>query len=268
MHDARLHVLKAGEGDLPLDGGFRHGEGVISSLEMVVGQNGAAHDGKIRVGAQEIVGEQLHEVKQLHEGILLDLHRRVLAVEHDAVLVVIHVGRILETPGAVVDRDRDDAVVVPGRMVGAPGVALVLPAEETFGIAALLRQLGGGDGLGVLLRLRQIDRDIQVAVLGGRHPLHILHDAVAPDVVGVLAQLVIVGCGRLRGGLIFLPELLYHLAGPGHQTVHKPGVKQIPVNDAVLDDALPAGIVQKLPKRLLQVYAGKLLLRLLILIQF
>ena len=48
------------------------------------------------------------KIKQLSECSPLDLHWDMLAIEHDTVLIVIHIRRILEAPLAVIDRDRDN----------------------------------------------------------------------------------------------------------------------------------------------------------------
>ena len=148
MDDARLHVLKARKGDGLFHRGLLHGEGVAAALEVVVAQNGAAHDGQVRVGTHEVVGELADEIQLLAEGGAVDLHGDVLAVEDDAVLVVVDIGAVLEEPALPIDRDRDDPVVLPGGMVHPAGVALILPAQLALGIAALGRRFGGGDGLG------------------------------------------------------------------------------------------------------------------------
>ena len=92
-------------------------------------QDGAAHDRKIRVGSDKIVGELLHEIKKLAERTAVDPHGRVLSVENDAVLVVVHIGRILKSPLVPLDGHRDDAVVLPGGVVRSSRVAFILPAE-------------------------------------------------------------------------------------------------------------------------------------------
>ena len=177
----------------------------------------------------------------------------MLPVEHNAVLIVIHIGRILESPFTSVDGDGNNPVVVPGGMVGPARVAHVLHTELALGVAALLGQLGRRDGLGILLRLGQIHRHVQRAVAGLGGPLHIPADAVAPYVVGILAQLIIKIRGLLGRVLVVLPELPNHLAGPGHQTVHQPGVKEIPVNHTVIfQNPCLVGVIQKLPENVLQ----------------
>ena len=66
-------------------------------------QDRTAHNRQIRVGAQEVVGEQPDEIEQLDKGVLLDLHGNVLSVKHDTVLVIIYVWGILKAPPAVVN---------------------------------------------------------------------------------------------------------------------------------------------------------------------
>ena len=59
---------------------------------MVVGEDGAAHDGQVRVGADEIMGQEVGESEEPREGLAVDMHGDVAAVQGDAVLVVIDVG--------------------------------------------------------------------------------------------------------------------------------------------------------------------------------
>ena len=95
LYNARLHVLEAREDDWRLHRGFLHSEGVVSALEMVVGQDGAAHDGQVGIGAHKVVGELTNEVQQLGETGSVNLHGGMDAVQADTVLVIIDIGRIL-----------------------------------------------------------------------------------------------------------------------------------------------------------------------------
>ena len=198
-------------------------------------EDGAAHDGQVRVGAYEVVGELLHEVQQLPEGCPVDLHGDVPAIKDDAVLVVVDIGGILEEPFAVVDGDGDDPVVPPGGMVHPARVALIFPAELALGVAALGGGLGGGDGPGVLLRLGEVDGDVQIAVLRGGNPLHVSGNAVAADVVRILAEPVIPVRGRLGRLGVFLPEGPDDLRGAGGENSHQAGVKEVPAGDVPLN---------------------------------
>ena len=167
-------------------------------------EDGPPHDGKVRVGTHEVVGELFDKVQLLAEGGAVDFHRHVDAIEDNAVLVVVDIGGVLEKPLLPIDHDGNDAVVLTGGVVEPPGVPLVLPAELALGIAALRRRLGGGDSTGVLLRLREIDGDVQIAVGCRGDPLLVLCDAVAADIVRVLAEAVVPVRGGLGGDGILL----------------------------------------------------------------
>ena len=68
--------------------------------------------------------EELHKIEELAEGSLLDLHGCMFAIEDDTVLIEIHVRRILEAPLGIVNRDRNDPVILTGGMVHAAAIAL------------------------------------------------------------------------------------------------------------------------------------------------
>ena len=127
-----------------------------------MGQDGAAHDGQVGVGAHKIMGELAHKVQQLGKAGPVDLHGDVLPVQADAVLIVVHIGGVLQKPGGAVDGDGDDAVVLPGGVVYPAGVALIFRAQLAPGVGGGREVPGGGDGLGVLFRLGQVDGDVQI----------------------------------------------------------------------------------------------------------
>ena len=237
LDDARLHIREVPESHRLLNRRPLHGEGVAAALKVVVAQDGASHDGKIGVAAHKVVGEPLDKVQQLAEGGLFDLHGGVAAIEHDAVLVIVDVGTVLEEPILFVDGDGNDPVILPGGMPQPPGVALVLSAKHALRIAALGGGLCRGDALGVLLRLGEIDGDVQFPVGGGGLPLSVPRNAVAPDVVRVLTEAVKPVCGRLRVGLIPSPEFTDDLSGAGRQYAHQLGIEQVAAGDVVLYDA-------------------------------
>ena len=230
LDNAGLDVLKAGEGHRGLHGGLLHGEGIAAALEVVVGQNGAAYDGQIGVGAHEVMGELPHKVQQLSKTGPVDLHGSVDAVQADAVLIVVDIGGVLHEPGRAVDGDGNDAVVLPGGVVHPAGIALILGTQGAPGVVGGRQVPGGGNGLGVLLRLGQVDGDVQLPILCGDLPLHIPGDAVPADIVGILAEFIV----PVRRPLGILPvqglEGLNDLSGPGGEASHQLGVKQIPVD--------------------------------------
>ena len=92
LHNSCLNVLEAPESNRSLHGSRLHGEGIVAALEMLMAQDGAAHNGQVRIGAHKIVGEQHYKIQQLIEGGPINFHRHVPAVEDDAVLIVIDIG--------------------------------------------------------------------------------------------------------------------------------------------------------------------------------
>ena len=231
----------------------------MSALEVLVTQNGAAHNGQIGIGAYKVVGEHPDKVQQLLEGGLVNLHGDVLRIEDNAVLVVVHIGGVLQAPVRAADLNRDNPVVCPGRVVHPSGVALVLPAQLALGIGGLGGIFCRSNGLGVLLRLAEVDGDVHFPVLAGIFPAHILGDAVAADVVGVAAELVIPVRSSLRALGILLPEGTDDFPGHGGHCAHDPGVKDIPGGDAVVAQAICHGVVQHPGQNFLQILRLRLI---------
>ena len=58
VDNAGLHVLKAGASTPSPGWAPCHGELVPAALEVVVGEDGAAHNGQVRVGAHKVVGQK------------------------------------------------------------------------------------------------------------------------------------------------------------------------------------------------------------------
>ncbi len=97
-----------------------------------------------------------------------------------------------------------------------------------------------------LFGLRQVDSDVEVAVGGLGDPLDVPLDAVAADVIGVLAELVEpVGGGLGAVGLVPLFEVGADDAGAGRQHTHEPGVEEVAGRGAVVADAPGDGIVHQ-----------------------
>ena len=167
-------------------------------------------------------------------------------------LVVVDIGAVLEEPVLLIDGDGDDPVVLPGGVVEPSRVALVLPAELALGVAGLGRGLRRGNGLGVLLRLGQVDGDVQFPVGCGGLPLYIPGDAVTSDVVRVLTEAVEPVRRRLRGVAVLFPEALNDLRGAGRQYAHQLRVEKVAADRVILYDAPRRRVFQQLPQDVLQ----------------
>ena len=161
-------------------------------------------------------------------------------------LVVVDIGAVLEKPLLLLEGNGYEPQILPCGMPQPPGVALVLPAQQALRIAPLGRCFRRGDGLRVLLRLGEIDGDIQLPVGGGGLPLHIPCDAVAPDVVRVLTEAV-KPVRRLRRSLaVALPERADDLRGSGCQPSHQLRVEQVAADSPVLNAPLCRRLIQQL----------------------
>ena len=145
-------LVKTGHAKLQDLGGMHHGELVCATLEVVVRQNRAAHDGQVGVGADKVVREQVHKVEQTGEALAIHVHRTMLGTHGNAMLVKVRVRAVLEAPALAVELDGDNAQILAGGVSaavgcgGASGVALVFDAELTGGI--LLARVFGGTGCG------------------------------------------------------------------------------------------------------------------------
>ena len=177
----------------------------------------------------------------------------MLAVKHDAVLIIVNIGRILEIPVAAVDSHGNDPVVLSGRMVQPARVSLIFPAQQALGIGGLLCQLGGGNSLGILLRLGQVDGDVQISIFRRRNPLPVLYDAVAADIVRILAEFIVIIRSLQRAFLIQFPEFPDHVGGTVHQDSHHLCVKQIPVSHCIFfHETCLIGVIADLAQNLFQ----------------
>ena len=227
--DARIADIRHGHGNACL----LHREHILPALEMAVAQDAAAHNGQIGVGAAGVMGELRHKVENFGQRLLVHLHRLVLLVQHDAVLMEVGVGAVLQIELLARQRDGHNAVGLPCREVDAPGVTDVLLAEHTGRVAGFRLQALQRDGLGVFLGFGQVDGDFQFAIGGGGVPLDVLGNLRGADVVGVHAELIEPVSGSLGTLLaVELLELLADLALAGHQGTHQVGLKV----DAVLVD--------------------------------
>ena len=165
-------------------------------------QDTAAYDGQVSVAADEVVGEDRDKVQQLGKGRPVDLHRDMLGIKNNTVLVVIHIRAVLQKPIRPGNFQRDDPVVLPCRVVHSSGIALIFRTQQALGITGLGGVLGSRNGLGVFFRLTEVDGNIQFPILRSCFPPHILFDAVAADIICILRETVVPLRGRLWGFLI------------------------------------------------------------------
>ena len=164
--------------------------------------------------------KQFYKIKQFNECISLDFHWSMLAVKHNAMLIVIHIRRILESPRSIIDCDRNNSVVLPCRMINTSRISFIFRAKKTFRIASGFYIPCRGNCFWIFFRFGQIDGNINLTVWTVYLPLLILLYAISADIIAVLTQFIkIIGC-FLWAFFIFIPELFLHLARTRHQTAH------------------------------------------------
>ena len=222
-----------------------HREAMAAALEVVVRENGAAHDGQIGVGADKVMRELRHEIEQAHEAVVRNAHRHMLAVEHDAVLVVISVGRVLQIPLILAERQRHDAVVLARREIHSTCIARVFHAEHAARIAGLLRIFLCGDVTRILFRLGEIDGDLQLAAGRRAEEAHVFGDAVYADIVHVAAELIeIIGGGLRALRSVELFKARAYLRRMRRERAHQLCGKQVAALNAVGKESARGGDVQ------------------------
>lgn len=164
--------------------------------------------------------KQFYKIKQFNECISLDFHWSMLAVKHNAMLIVIHIRRILESPRSIIDCDRNNPVVLPCRMINTSCISFIFRAKKTFRIASGFYIPCRGNCFWIFFRFGQIDGNVNLTVWTVYLPLLILLYAISADIIAVLTQFIkIIGC-FLWAFFIFIPELFLHLARTRHQTAH------------------------------------------------
>ena len=174
-------------------------------------QNGAPHNGEVGIGSDGIMREHHDKFQKTDERSAVNQHRSVLSGEHDAVLVIIDIRRILQIPSFRSQGQWNQAKSLPGRMIRSPRISLILRTEQTLRVGCTSTVLSRRDRLRIFFRLGQVDRHIQVPVFGRNDPLLVLCDPLRPDVIRISCQPVKIICGILRIVLILLPEGFYHL---------------------------------------------------------
>ena len=99
------------------------------------------------------MGKLFHKIKQLYKRSTLNFHRCVMSVERNAVLIIVDIRGVLESPYAAAHCNADNSVVIPRRMIQVPRISLIFHAQQALGITALLCKLCRCNRLRILLRL-------------------------------------------------------------------------------------------------------------------
>ena len=226
---------------------------MTSALEVVVRENRPADDRQVGVRAEEVVREHGDEVEKTAHALLVHVHGPVLGAHGDAMLVEVGIGRVLESPALPFELDGHDPEILTRRVRAsrrarrAPGVGLVLNAELAGGVDVAGRRCSRAcDVARVLLRLREVDRDLEVSPAGRRRPLHVPRDGGSPHVPHVAGQRIEV-VGR-RNGTLFRGEKVKvprDLRRPRREHAHHAHRRTVAAVRGVLEETVRDGDLGK-----------------------
>ena len=161
-----------------------------STLIVVVGQDGATDNRQVGVGSCKIAWKSLDDVQQALKGQPADGHRKVLAVQKDAMLIKVGIGRILEAPLLSRNIKTNNPVIASSWMIDTTIVAFIFHTELTLRIVTRLNQLSRRNLLWILFRLREIDGNLQFTIVRWYTISNILCDSLQFDVVILLTELL------------------------------------------------------------------------------
>ena len=215
-------------------------------------QNAAADNRKVCITTNKIVREDGNKVQQFLKGGLVDFHRCMLRVECDAMLVIVNIGTVLHKPRFTADRNGNNPVILSCRMIHAAFIAFILHAKQALGITGLRCSFCCCNCLGILFGFTQIDGNIQIAILGSGLPANIFLNAITPDVIRVLRELIEPVCSSLRILRIQFLELIADLTRRRCKNTHQFGIVQISACDIIRNDTFIHCIVQQTLQNLVQ----------------
>ena len=135
--------------------------------------------------------KQFDKIKQLDKCISLDLHRGMFAVKHDTVLIVIYIRRILESPWCIIDRDRNDSVILsPGGLHVLHISSFSGQSRAIFRITACFGIFCCCDRFRIFFRFGKVDSDINFSIRAVHFPFLIFFYTITTNIVAVSYQFV------------------------------------------------------------------------------
>ena len=119
------------------------------------------------------------------------MHRYVLFVENDTMLVVINVRTVLQEEILPSQFDRNYTVILSCGMIESAGVAFIFCTEQALRVSRSLGFACSSYCLRVFLGLGQINCYIQRSVLRIHGPFAVFRDAVSPYVIRISREVIV-----------------------------------------------------------------------------
>ena len=141
--------------------------------------------------------EQVHKVEQASHACTIHVHGPMLSTHCNAMLREVGIGAVLEAPALAAELDRDDTKVL-ARGMGAMGIGsrtarvpLVLHAKLTGRVGLTCWRCSGSSNVTrILLGLRLVDGNLELAPARSRRPGDIARNGRLTHVVHIAAELV------------------------------------------------------------------------------
>ena len=149
-----FHLIKSAKSKATIQLCYFHREGMTSALIVVVGQDRSADNRQVGIWACEIAWKGLDDVQQALKGQPANGHRKVLAVQKDAMFIKISIGRILEAPLLSSQIKSNNPMVGAGWVIQATLVTFIFHAKLASWIMAILSLFSCRNLLGILFWLR------------------------------------------------------------------------------------------------------------------
>ena len=214
-----------------------HRELVTSALVVIMREDRSTHNRQVGIRANKVVGESIHKVKEIDERLVINVHRNVIRVHSNAMLIEVRVWTVLESPTMLIEFNGDDAQVLPSRMStrarrsAASGVALVIQAELACGVLlarSVLSCFSCCNLTRVFFWLGEVDGDLKVSPGSWRSPGNVSGNGASSDIACIAAKSVEpVSCSTRTLGSIQLVEMVCYLGRFWQQKTHNAHGKRV-----------------------------------------
>ena len=225
-----------------------HRELVTSALVVIVREDRSTHNRQVGIRANKVVGESIHKVKEIDERLVINVHRNVIRVHSNAMLIEVRVWTVLESPTMLIEFNGDDAQVLPSRMStrarrsAASGVALVIQAELACGVLlarSVLSCFSCCNLTRVFFWLGEVDGDLKVSPGSWRSPGNVSGNGASSDVASITAECVEpVSCSARSLRSVQLVEMACDLGRLWQQKAHNTHGKRVLATLGVLDKSM------------------------------
>ena len=175
----------------------------------------------------------------------------MLTIKYDAMLIEIYIWRILESPLAAIDSQRNNSVILSCRMIDTTCIAFILYAKLALWISRILSLQCCCNCLWILLWLRQINGDIQSTVVRICGPAKISLHTCSTDIVGCTGQMIEVVGSILRRLLILLSESALNFRRSRAETVHNLRIKEVSIDNGILDQSTRNSFIKEVSQYIL-----------------